>query len=78
MSTWVGALVAAAAIGLTYVFCVRPMMRVHSGCTMHQSAPGPLGDRSVREREIAQVRDELRVLRAQGVLDWQPPPPAQG
>jgi PII-like signaling protein len=78
MSTWVGALVAAAAIGLTSVFCVRPMMRGHSGCTMHRSAAGQLGDRSVREREIAQLREELRVLRAQGVLDRQTAPPAKG
>jgi hypothetical protein len=70
--------VAAAAIGLTYVLCVRPMMRGHSGCTMHRSAAGQLGDRSVREREIAQLREELRVLKAQDVLDRQTPPPAEG
>jgi hypothetical protein len=53
MSTWVAALVAAAAITLTYVFCVRPMMR-------GRAAAAPAED-----PEIAQLREELRVLRAQ-------------
>jgi hypothetical protein len=53
VSTWVAALVAAAAITLTYVFCVRPMMR---GRAADSQAEGP---------EIAQLREELRVLRAQ-------------
>ena len=59
MSTWVAALVAAAAITLTYLFCVRPMMR------------GRAADSPAEDPEIAQLREELRVLRAQ---HEQPPP----
>ena len=60
MSTWVAALVAAAAITLTYVFCVRPMMR------------GRASDSRAEDPEIAGLREELRVLRAQ---QEQPPKP---
>jgi hypothetical protein len=62
MSTWVTALVAAAAITLTYAFCVRPMMHGH-GRAAAAAAEAP---------EIAQLREELRVLRAQ---QKQPPQP---
>jgi hypothetical protein len=72
MSTWLAAAVAAAAISLTYFFCVRPMLRGRGGCAMTGSA----GDRSARDREIAELREELRVLRAQDSLDRQAPPPA--
>jgi hypothetical protein len=71
MSTWLAAAVAAAAISLTYFFCVRPMLRGR-GCAMTDRA----GDRSARDREIAELREELRVLRAQDALDRQLPPPA--
>ena len=60
MSTWVAALVAAAAITLTYVFCVRPMMR------------GRTADARSKDPEIAQLREELRVLRAQQEQQPQP------
>lgn len=60
MSTWVAALVAAAAITLTYMFCVRPMMR---GRAAHSSTDDP---------EIVQLREELRVLRAQQEQHPQP------
>jgi hypothetical protein len=53
MNSWVAALVAAAAITLTYVFCVRPMMR------------GRPADSHADDPEIVQLREELRVLRAQ-------------
>lgn len=71
MSTWLAAAVAAAAISLTYFFCVRPMLRGRGGCAMADRA----GDRSARDREIAELREELRVLRAQDALDRQSPPP---
>jgi hypothetical protein len=53
MSTWVAALVAAVAITLTYLFCVRPMMR------------GRAADSRAEDPEVVQLREELRVLRAQ-------------
>ena len=61
MSTWVAALVAAAAITLTYVFCVRPMLR------------GRAADSHAEDPEIV-LREELRVLRAQ---QKQPPQPSR-
>jgi hypothetical protein len=71
MSTWVAALVAAAAITLTYFFCVRPMMRDRGGCAMPGCGPGrPQG---VGDSEVAQLREEIRVLRAHDRLDQRPP-----
>jgi hypothetical protein len=55
MSTWVAALVAGAAITLTYLFCVRPMLNGRGRATAS----------SAEDPEIAQLREELRVLRAQ-------------
>jgi hypothetical protein len=72
MSTWLAAAVAAAAISLTYFFCVRPMLRGRGGSAMTGSA----GDRSARDREIAELREDLRVLRAQDALDRKSPPRA--
>jgi hypothetical protein len=54
MSTWVAALVAAAAITLTYVFCVRPMMH----------GRGRAAASRTEDPEIAQRREELRALKA--------------
>ena len=62
MSTWVAALAAAVAITLTYVFCVRPMMR------------GRAADSRAEDPEIAQLREELRALRSEQPHK-QPPPP---
>jgi hypothetical protein len=62
MSTWVAALVAAAAITLTYVFCVRPMMHGRG-----RAAAAPAED-----PEIAHLRKELRGLRAQHEQQRQP------
>ena len=59
MSTWVAALVAAAAITLTYVFCVRPMMHGR-------------GRAAAENPQIARLREELRVLRAQHEHQPQP------
>lgn len=62
MSTWVTALVASAAVTLTYLFCVRPMMRGR------KRSPG------AADPEVTQLREELRALRAQQPHE-QPPPP---
>ncbi|MGH3434784.1 MAG: hypothetical protein ACRDQB_18320 [Thermocrispum sp.] len=67
MPTWLAALIALAAIAATYLLCVRPMQRgghcgLGGGC---QSDPE-------REREIADLREELRVLRAQDTLSSDP------
>jgi hypothetical protein len=51
-----------AAITLTYVFCVRPMMHGRG-----RAAAAPAED-----PEIAQLREELRVLRAQHEHQPQP------
>jgi cytochrome c-type biogenesis protein CcmH/NrfG len=64
MSTWVAALVAAAAITLTYLFCVRPMMQGH----------GQAATSRAEDHEIAKLREELRALRCEQ-LHKQPPPP---
>ena len=60
MSTWVAALVAAVAITLTYLLCVRPMMR------------GRAADSRAEDPEVVRLREELRALRAQ---QPQPPQP---
>jgi hypothetical protein len=60
MSTWLAALVAAAAITLTYVFCVRPMMRGRAAASRAE------------DPEITQLREKLRALQAPHT--HQPPP----
>lgn len=66
MTEWVlPAATLVAAIGLTYVFCVRPMRA--SRCAMtSQAAPGATGDAD-RQREKAEIeaaRAQLAALRA--------------
>jgi hypothetical protein len=56
-STWAAALVAAAAITLTYLFCIRPMMRARR--TMPGSAPRRVGESGAEESETADVREEV-------------------
>jgi hypothetical protein len=53
MNTWLAALMAAAAIALTYVFCVRTMMR---GCSRQPKS-------GANEQKITELSEELRVLR---------------
>ncbi len=60
---WLPASVAAAAVTLTYVFCVRPMRRGH--CGMGSSAR----QRRDLDRELAQVRAELDRALAEHVSD---------
>lgn len=55
MSAWLAALLAAAAIGLTYLFCVRPMTRDRA---QQRTVPA-------ENEEIAELRQELRTLRDQ-------------
>lgn len=64
MSTLVAALIAIGAITAVYFFCVRPMRR--GGCGMMGGS-----QRGVElDRQIAGLREELRLLRAQDSLDW--------
>ncbi|MEU0465437.1 hypothetical protein ABZ215_15660 [Amycolatopsis sp. NPDC006131] len=79
MPTWVAALVALAAITVTYVACVRPMLRGRGHCGM----PGESGPNPEVDRQVAELREQLRVLRAQDSLDSgrvsssKPTPPAE-
>lgn len=63
MSTWIAAVAAVAAIAATYFFCVRPALR--GRCAMS----GTTGADPVTDRQIAELREELRMLRAQDALD---------
>lgn len=78
MSIWIAAFVAVAAIAATYFFCVRPGLRGSCG-PGRSSGPG-----SDADRQLAELREELRVLRAQDALDSgrvpgiRPAPPADG
>ena len=63
MSTWIAAFIAVAAVGATYFFCVRPATR--GRCGMNRTA----GHDPSTERQVAELREELRVLRAQDSLD---------
>jgi hypothetical protein len=64
MPTWLAALVAVGAITATYFFCVRPHLRGR-GCaaTSDAAGDGELG------RQVAELREELRAMRAQDSLD---------
>lgn len=61
MPTWVAALIAVAAITAVYFFCIRPMRS--GNCAMS----GGSGDAELA-RQIADLREELRVLRAEDSL----------
>lgn len=68
MSTWLAALVAVAAIGATYYFCIRPMRR-GGHCGM---GAGECQSDTERDREIAELREELRILRAEDAIEFGP------
>ncbi len=62
MPTWLAGLVALAAVVTVYFTCLRPMRRGH--CAL------PAGGQDTElQREIAELREELRILRAQDALD---------
>lgn len=64
MSAWIAALIAVAAVTVTYFSCVRPMLRGRGHCRMARGS-GPQAD---IDRQIAELRADLRVLRAQDSL----------
>lgn len=65
MSVWIAGLIALGAITATYFSCVRPHLRNRGGCGI---AGGAQGDAEL-DRQVAELREELRVLRAQDALD---------
>ncbi len=62
MPTWVAALIAVAAITAVYFFCIRPMRS--GNCAMS----GGSAEDAELARQIADLREELRVLRAEDSL----------
>ena len=54
---WLPAAIAAAALVLTYLFCVRPMRRAHGGNASNGHAPAHL------DQALIQARAELTRLR---------------
>jgi len=64
MSVWIAGLIAVAAITATYFSCVRPHLRGRAGC----AGAGAQQDVELG-RQAAELREELRVLRAQDALD---------
>lgn len=54
-------LVAAAALGLTYVFCLRPMRRHATGASRASCAPSQAD--TAGTHEIAALRQEIEALR---------------
>lgn len=63
MPTWMAALIAIAAITATYYFCIRPMRRGERGMGAGEN------QNEERGREIAELREELRILRAEDALE---------
>lgn len=63
MPTWLAALVAVTAIGATYFFCMRSMLRGTSG------RGGCCQSDAEQDREIGELREELRILRAEDAMD---------
>jgi hypothetical protein len=87
MTSWLPPLIAAAAIAATYLFCIRPHLRGRS-CGMNTatnagSTEAGSADAEVA-RQVAELREELRVLRAQDALETgrvpggKPNPPTDG
>ncbi|MGH3843815.1 MAG: hypothetical protein ACRDS0_20565, partial [Pseudonocardiaceae bacterium] len=61
MSAWIAALIVVAAVTVTYFSCVRPMLRGPAHCGMARGS----GPQTGIDRQIAELREDLRVLRAQ-------------
>jgi hypothetical protein len=64
MPTWLAGLVAVAAITVTYFLCVRPRLRGR-GCT---ATGGAAHDGEV-DRHVAELREELRAMRARDCME---------
>jgi len=67
MSVWIAAAIAFAAITATYFSCVRPHLRNKGGCGM-AGGTAACSDAEL-DHQVAELREELRVLRAQDALD---------
>lgn len=65
MASWLAGLIAVAAVAATYFFCVRPMLRGRG----HRATTGNLDQDTDMDRQVAELREELRALRAQDALD---------
>jgi transposase-like protein len=86
MATWLAALIAVAAITTTYFFCVRPMLRGRGRGRGrgHRATTENSAQDTELDRQVAELREELRALRAQDALDSgrvpssKPTPPAGG
>ncbi len=63
MPIWLAALIAVAAITATYFSCVRPTLRGHRATTGNSAQDTEL------DRKVAELREDLRALRAQATLD---------
>jgi hypothetical protein len=64
MSTWIAGFIALAAVTGTYFLCIRPHLRGRScAITSRSTQQADLG------RQVAALREELRVLRAQDTLE---------
>lgn len=80
MASWLAALLAVAAITATYFLCVRPLLRERG----HRVTTGNSAQNTELDRQVAELREELRALRAQDALDSgrvpssKPTPPAGG
>ncbi|MDX5961891.1 hypothetical protein SIM91_00755 [Rhodococcus opacus] len=67
MSTWSAAVIAAAALTATYLFCIRPMRRGHGGCARS-------GESGSVSRQVAELRKELHALQRQDSAAKNAPP----
>ncbi|MFJ8819625.1 hypothetical protein [Amycolatopsis thermoflava] len=64
MPTWVAAVIALGALAATYFLCWRPMIQRRGHCGFAASDRGDDPD-----REIAELRQELRALRTETTPD---------
>ncbi|MFF5990685.1 MULTISPECIES: hypothetical protein [Prauserella] len=61
MPLWLTAIVLVVAMTFAYMFCIRPTLRGQGHCATPREDPE-------LDRQIAELREEVRVLRAQDVL----------